>query len=136
MKAEAVEILNAFGSALLTGTPETIASCMASWLQGHPVEEFVTALKEKDASIREEFRDRPIGQADAYDVDGNDCTYDDLAEDAVAFSAQMNASNFVQWACVSIQADEGEWSLGDVWCAVVCEAGQYTIGYCDVQDPD
>ncbi|MCP4346976.1 MAG: hypothetical protein GY795_15790 [Desulfobacterales bacterium] len=136
MKNEAMEALNKFGEALLKGTSDAIGAICASWLQGEPIENFLQSMQKKEADIRREFSDVTIGEAESYGIDVNNCTVDDLREDHVVFSDQINDSNFVQWACVTIQADDGEWSLGDAWCAVVREGEEYKIGYFEVGDPD
>lgn len=136
MKNEVRQVLNVFGNALMKKDIDSLESICSTWLQGDPLKKFIKLLEMKEADVRNMLSDMEIGHADAFEIDDNDCTVQELRDDGVDLPTEIDDSVFIQWAIVAISADDGEWGLCDVYCAVIKEGNDCRIGYVSVEDPD
>ena len=133
MPEESDEFVKRLASALMGRDAHAMSGMFASWLQADEAQSQVESV---EASTREEWDDVDIGTADGYDIDGNPMTAAELRDEGVALPAEIDDDNFHGWWCITVRADDGEWSLYDFWFALVSENGSVKIGYYEVTDPD
>ena len=129
-------LLDQAGQAILDQSASSLQQICADWISEEEIKNFLQTLNNKELEIRETLSDMEIGAADAYEVDDNSCTLAELKADGVTLPPEITEDNFLAWGCIVIYADEGEWSLGEVWCAAVTEGTDCKIGYLLVEDPD
>lgn len=127
--------LDTFAAALVEGAYARASGLLAPWLS--PGEEQLRSeVRAQEAATRQEWADRAIGPADGHRLDENPLSASELREEWVPLPDEISDQNFVQWCCVTVEADEGEWALYDLWCAVVRFAGELRIGYYEAGPPD
>ena len=132
MKNSVQDILNQFATALLTRNQDSLAKLCAPWVE---IDQVLSAIESKANEVRSELDD--IGPMDSFELDDNFCGVVELRDDGIALANEVTESNFELWACVTIFAADGEWSLGDIWCAVIHQQEeQYLIGHVEIEDPD
>lgn len=126
--------LDRFGQALVERDYAAAANALAPWLGGET--ELKNAVEAQEAATRDEWDDMDIGEPDGYTLDDNPLSASELRDEGVPLPFDVTDDNFVVWCCVTVQADEGEWALYDLWCAVVRGEGDFRMGYYAVESPD
>ena len=133
MSKDSREFIGQLASALTGRDAETASGLFASWLSA---DEAWSKVESVEAGTREEWDDVEIGAADGYEIDGNPMSASELRDEGVALPAEIDDDNFKGWWCITVQADDGEWSLYDFWLALITEKGSLKVGYYEVSDPD
>lgn len=137
MKSDVRTFLQEFAGHLRGERYTDAGALLAPWLAaGDGVARLTERIQSQIAETRAMFDDMNIGPADSVELDENPLSVAELREEGTPLPDDVTEDNFVQWCCVSIQADEGEWALYDLWCAVVSVAGEFRIGAYDVMSPD
>ncbi len=114
------------------------ARCLAPWLLtdggARGLEKKILAKKQATVDAMAGFGE--IGPPDGFNLGSNPLSIEKLRRRRGDMPAQVNAESFVAWCCVAVTADDEEWSLYDLWCAIVREEGRLCVGYHRVEDPD
>ena len=136
MEREVQEILYELSKCLLRERYARAAEFLAPWLENDPIGDGLeTVIEAQIARTRETFAEVYIGPPDTVELDDNLMNVSDLRRDGVVLPVEMTDDNFLAWCCISIQANEGEQSLYDIWCAVVRVGDGLRVGYFEVSGP-
>ena len=136
MEREVQEVLYELSKCLLRERYARAAEFLAPWLRNEPSGDGLEAvIQAQVVRTRETFADFDIGPPDTVQLDDNLMNVSDLRRDGVVLPAELTDDNFLAWCCVSIQANEGERSLYDIWCAVVRVGDSVRVGYFEVSGP-
>jgi len=136
MKTKTKEFLTELGRALAERKLDEACGYLAGWLPKSARKRLKDELLAKELEVRSEFSDMEIGEPDGFNLDDNPSSAQELRDDGLDLPKEITESNFVRWCCLTVTADDEEWSLFDLWCAVVDEDGVYKVGYFEVLDPD
>ncbi|KOR31751.1 hypothetical protein TI05_11630 [Achromatium sp. WMS3] len=66
----------------------------------------------------------------------NEFDVSELRDNGFDLPEEIDDSVFIQWGIVSISADDGEWGICELYCAVIIENKYCRIGYLSVEDLD
>jgi hypothetical protein len=129
-------LLDSLAGCLITQDYESAEAFLAMWLRDGGTANIASAAKRQTKATRDMWFDHDLGDADSFELDDSLISVDELRENSDALPAQISAGNFKGWFSISVQSDEGEWSLYDFWCAVVEDDGQLVVGYYEIEVPD
>lgn len=136
MKEKTKEFLTELGGVIASRQLDQACEHLAAWLPKSAHKRFKAELLAKERQVRTEFSDVEIGEPDGFNLDHNPCSVNELRNNGVDLPSEITESNFVEWCCLTVTADEEEWSLFDLWCAVIEDDRTYKVGYFEVLDPD
>jgi len=135
MDAKLNDFLEQLAEHLVVDEWDEVAEMLAPWLY-ESASDLRRQVREQAKATREDWEDADIGPADSFDIDDSALGLDQLRKEGIKLPREVTPANFKAWCRVTVQADEGEWSLYDLWCAVVEDEGSLVVGYFDVESPD
>jgi len=127
--------LEGFAAALVDGDFADAAEYLAPWVPEADPAQLRDSIRSKAAEVRAEFDDAEIGPLDGFELDDKPFDFEAVS-DEVDLAPEMKPDAYRGWCRVALRADDGEWSLGDLWCAVITYDSGLSIGHLEVSDPE
>jgi hypothetical protein len=134
--------LDLLAQAAIDEDPSALHRLCAPWVcERFPLDELAQRLAAQRAATIANAGLAELGRADGVDIDESLIDYAELAENAVdegdPLPDEVTAENWLDWLCVTPVVDDGEWSVFDLWVALVrLPDGGVAIGHIRLDDPD
>lgn len=136
MNKDLKHFLEKIANLLIQEKYRRISEYFSPWLNDSSGKDFERIIWTKVQQTRDAWSDVEIGQPESFEIDDNPLKVEELREDIQAFPTEITKENFQLWCCISILTDGEEWSLYDLWLAIVKDGKHYLIGYYEVMGPD